>query len=224
MENEKKEFENVTETANGGIDETENGAVEEKEDVQTDFAENEITEETEISEENISLIENSEENDAEIETDGDECLCCECECGCTSCQDGENIEFNEFGEADEPEQAPKKSGKFVAKAVIAAVVVIAAAATAYSVAVQNGFGEKSVVNTKLPAISSEAEKDGEEEKALNVKFENPFITMFESKATGAESALKAGNYSVSKGAFEYFVKNSALNYEYTLYMNKDISL
>lgn len=224
MDNEKKEFE-TEENGFEGLNEelckeTENSAFDETEGV--------LDEPAEVLNESENVFDKT--GDFEEEQQGEPCRCeeteentdfseeCGCGCGCGCAAENEGGEYTlEDGEENGYE---KKSSKKTLFAVLAVIVVLIGAALVYSVCVQNGVGTKSIVNTKL---SSEGEDGEKEESKLNVKFENPFITMFEKGATGKETALKVGNYSVSKGVFEYFLKNSALNYEYGLYMKKDIT-
>ena len=89
----------------------------------------------------------------------------------------------------------------------------------YSICVINGVGSKNIVNTSMPAkYSAAGEKLAEEE--FDIKFENPFKSLLGGKNA---NVLTVNNYGIGLDVFEYFVKSSALNYEYELYQNKTIT-
>lgn len=225
MDNEKRELDGVeninTENENEEVEKVdENNDLNENLDAADDAEQAEETEENQIADEAETQVAGEENDYAEAAADmpgGAEDFDGESE----YLTDGETADGEETADAEFEEDMPKKNKKLFG-IIALVVVVLAVLAVVYSLLVENGVGSKTVVNTKLPASATQSGEPAEESE-ISIKFENPFITMFESGATGKESALKAGNYSVSKSVFEYFVKSSALNYEYGLYQNKEIT-
>jgi len=200
MDNEKKEFENeVLEASEEMVAEVEE-VIEFEEGTEAEDAEeiDEVQEEyTETAgEENVS--EEAVYEDADFE----------------GTEDVEAV----YG--DDEIAAPKKNNKplFIILGVVAALVI---AAIVYIFCYTSGVGTKNVVNTLPP---DEVSQEGEIVKAekMNIKFENPVISLAAGKAGTSVSAMKVGNFGITSDVFNYFVKNEALTYEFKLYQNKKI--
>lgn len=210
MDNEKKEFEN---------------AFEETDVEATDFEKTSL-EETEVEETSVeeTNVEAAGAEEADLEATGFEAT--DFEATGFEATDFEVSNSDFAGETEqggieiEAEQSNNKNKKPL-YILSVAVGVILLALIAFCVCYTSGVGTKSAVNTLPPDEVS----DGEIVKAekMNIKFQNPFIDMFEGKAGTAVSALKVGDYTVTPDVFRYFVKNEGLSYEYSLYQNKKIS-
>lgn len=213
MDNEKKDLEYTLESEEETgvvldaeteevIEDSIEEVIEETEEVLEDFAE-ETAEETETFEE-------------EIPEASDDMVCEECE------EDEAYAEYEGEEEySDEEIAAPAKNNKplFAILGVIALAVV---AVIIYCVCYTNSVGFKSAVNTLPPVeVSDMGEIVGNEE--MKIKFENPFVSMFEGKAGTTASAMKIGGYSVPVDVFKFFATNNALNYQYGLYQSKKIT-
>ena len=132
---------------------------------------------------------------------------------------GDSEDAIEFTEEEITEPSKNNKPLYAILGVIGALVV---AVIIYCICYINSVGLTSAVNTLPP---DEVSQEGEIVKAekLNIKFENPFITMFEGKAGTTVSAVKTGDYALTADVFRYFLTNEALNYEYKLYQSKKIS-
>ena len=137
----------------------------------------------------------------------------------------ENEEISEVEETLSEEEieiikAEKKRKRVKILSVSAiAVAVIFIAGLIYSLCVINGVGTKTVVNTELPAKYS-AEGEKLEQDSFDIKFKSPFVSLFAGKKG---DVLTVNGYGIDAETFNYFVKGSALNYEFQLYENKKIT-
>lgn len=243
MDNEKREFENaeneetvekvnvsetdaeeITEDTSAPVPENETddlqnvSAVEAEElpDDETETFDNNLADDTELADntENDVFDQTEDISDETFETDEND----------ISENDIDENDIDENGAAEgqlsEEEllalsQAKKKKIRKIVSIAAIVVVVLFIAGLVYSLCVRNGVGSKTVVNTSLPAQYSQmGEKLAEDE--FDIKFENPFISLF-----GGSNAdiITVDGYGVSSRVFDYFVQSDALNYEFELYQS-----
>ena len=190
MDNEKKEFDNEFELENEK-DFAEDVSVENIEEEITSFeVSSEMDEQPQAEEVSDYTEEIADEDFEEV------------------CEVSFEDEATEFSEEEITEIQKNNKPLYAILGVIGALVV---AVIIYCVCYINSVGLTSAVNTLPP---DEVSQEGEIVKAekLNIKFENPFITMFEGKAGTTVSAVKTGDYALSADVFRYFLtKISDLN-------------
>lgn len=197
MDNEKREFEN-TEFENSEIEE-----VSELENV------TEVEADTEVFADDNGQAESETESEAEINSEE---IISEDEVSAI-----EPALTEEEIQMMKAEKKRKNKKALCISAIVVAVVFVAG--LIYSLCIMNSIGTKTVVNTSLPAKYSSAGEKLEEEK-YNIKFENPFVSLFGGKNA---DILTVNGFGIGSDIFNYFVKSSALNYEYELYQNNTIS-